>query len=179
MLYPLELRESTLAALRRESQALATLPYEAASWVVLSPAGEPLKIESRTEFKESHAVVDMADLICSIYEANGAEPGGGAIVMHNHLVPGQPGETLYCLPSGGDLRAIKRLDEGLRGAGLVLMDFVISGRPGTHGWSWRESLAAEAGEPLTESARPPQTNWDRRCREQERLWGPVGGVPWR
>ena len=136
--YPLPLRESQLSALHQEARRLGRLAFEGASWFVLSPDGDYLKMGSPTLFHEALSRVPMDEVICDIYEANGGSPGGGAIIMHSHPMVERGGRIF---PSKGDLAAIHRIRESLRKAGLHLQDFVICGQADTQAFSWRESVA--------------------------------------
>jgi hypothetical protein len=54
--------ESALTALRREALRLSSLPFEAQSWVILSPTGEWLRTSSQTDFHESMCFADPANV---------------------------------------------------------------------------------------------------------------------
>jgi len=108
--------------------------------------------------------------IPSVVKESQGQHAKGLICLHNHPraemwnAARQRHEAGAVEPSPADREFTSELRESLHQAGIVLLDHLIVGpRALPHSF--------------TEATQQPETEWDRRQRESQRLWSCYGGRP--
>lgn len=139
-----------LRAIETEETWLAEQPIEHFTALYVDATGELVGV-TRFEGKEDEVMVNVSEVLREA-EAAGA---AGVFAMHGH----PSGSTAE---SDADTTLKRTLQECLHRRNIrLLASHIVPGQP---------RQVCEATRPRLE------TDWDRRCAEQARLWGPM---PWR